>query len=125
MIALLAVGCATAPDEIPREELTRWMADVVCDRTRECMRGEFDAMFYGADDCRATLEDLYAPVDDNAELLGCDYDAGRAGAAIDEVDAMTCEEIYEGEYEVAFLDVWEGCAGGPTGPYTSSGSYAF
>ena len=74
---------------------------------------------------RASLEDLYAPVDDNAELFGCDYDAGRAGAAIAEVDAMTCEEIYEAEYEVTFLEVWEGCATEVTSPYTGYESYTF
>lgn len=125
MIALVVLGCAEAPDEIPRDEFARWTADVVCDRSRECMRGEYDREFYGHDDCTATVEMLYDALADSFEDLGCDYAAGRAGSAVAEIDAMTCEEIYEGELEEALSDVWDGCAGYPTEPYTYYEYYKF
>ena len=123
ILALLGLfACAQPPEQIPKDELARWVADVVCRRTAECMRGTFESTFYGRSDCRATLERDYGELVRSFDDAGCDYSAGAAGDAVIELDEMTCEQFYEGDGNEAVAEIWADC--GPTYPtYPTSYTY--
>lgn len=107
----LLVGCG-APTTIPKEDFPAAAADVVCARTRECARGQFDAVYFGLSDCRAEvardLGELAARMDD----LDCTYDADEAAIVWTDTRDSTCEDFYEGDWLPATEDIWRDCEGG-------------
>jgi hypothetical protein len=111
---VLGLHACFAPQEIPEDEFAARAAEVMCRRTRECARGDFDTVFYGMGDCVRTLELLYAGVVEGNAEADCDYDPGRAADAWVEVVEMSCEDFYEGAYTEPIDDIWGNCGGGTT-----------
>ncbi|MEZ4239690.1 MAG: hypothetical protein R3F59_26750 [Myxococcota bacterium] len=105
---LLALAACGAPNHIEQADFSARMADVLCARTRECLRGLYDASYFGDADCRATAErTLDGIVDDFASGIGdCAYDADRAAAAWSDIAEMSCQRFYEGGYVDAVSTVW-------------------
>lgn len=105
----LLAGCGGSlpEEEIPKEDLPRWAAAVTCDRTAECTRSLFETAYYSMEDCQATEELAWELLAD--QLDECDYDPTRAANRLEEIQAMSCEEWYEGEAGEAFGEIWEDC----------------
>ena len=108
---LLLTGCGSAPQEIPDEDFALWTAKALCERTRECQRGVFEASYYSMADCRAHFERLLQQTYDALDALDCDYRAREAGEAYTEIIEMSCESFYEGDYNEATVEIWDDCLG--------------
>lgn len=115
---VLLAGCASAPEEIPDEDFAYWGARALCERTRECQRGAFDASYFSMADCRAHLELLLQETYDLYETLDCDYRAAKAGDAYRDIMEMSCEDFYEGDYNESTAEIWDECLGGGLGSWT-------
>jgi hypothetical protein len=107
LVALLT-ACGP-PDSIPQGEYAQRVAEVYCERTRECARGAFDANYFGMEDCEEHARRLNASVVEDLDELGCDYDAKKAADLWVKMHDMSCENFYEGEYLEDADEVWGDC----------------
>jgi hypothetical protein len=108
LLGLGLVACSVdLPEEVPEEDIARWAAAVSCERSEECARSTFDLAYFDPEDCRATEELAWSLLQD--QLSDCDYDPTRAANRLEEVQAMSCEEWYEGDAAEAFGEIWEDC----------------
>jgi hypothetical protein len=98
------------PNEIDREDFASVAAPVVCDRLRECMRGDYESFYFGRKDCEDEQEVLVEGLAEGMEDAGCDYDAAGAGDALHEIDELNCQDFYEGEWLTSLELVWPDCA---------------
>jgi hypothetical protein len=106
------IGVLTAcgvPDTIPQGEYAQRIAEVSCERVRECQRGAFDSSYFSMDDCREHQRRIQASVVEDLDELGCDYDAKKAADLWVKVHDMSCENFYEGEYLEEADEVWGDC----------------
>jgi hypothetical protein len=104
-------GCVFGgiPNEIAEEDLARVAAPVLCNRVRECDRGTYDSVFFGAADCRDEWEHAMDLVVQSVQDLDCEYDAAGAGAALDEISQMSCEDFVEAEGLDTLDLIWADC----------------
>jgi hypothetical protein len=107
-IVALLTACGP-PDTIPQGEYAQRVAEVSCDRVRECMRGAFDAGFFSMDDCVEHGRRLNASIVEELDELGCDYDAKKAADLWVKIHDMSCENFYEGDYLEDQEEVWGDC----------------
>ena len=113
-LALVAVplgGCLfdRIPNEIDEEDFASTAAPIVCDRLRECVRGDYEALFFGMKDCKDEQEVLVESLVEGAADVGCDYEPGGASDALHEIDEMNCQDFYEGEWLASLDLVWPDC----------------
>ncbi|MEQ1566520.1 MAG: hypothetical protein ABMA64_12835 [Myxococcota bacterium] len=104
-MVLVALGCR--PTAILQEGYGPFLADGVCERTRECARGAFDSLYFGMEDCRDSWERALNRTVTELADSDCDYDAARAAEVYNELLDMSCEDFVEGKYQEAALDVWD------------------
>lgn len=108
--ALLAslVACGP-PATIPQGEFAESIAAVSCDRIRECMRGSFDSIYFGMEDCRVENERSLQALVKQLDEADCDYDAVAAADLWVLLDEMSCEKFYENEFLDEQNEVWGDC----------------
>ena len=107
----LAGGCLFGgiPNQIDQEDLASTAAPVICDRLRECTRGDYELLFFGMKDCRDEQEVAIDAVAQVAEDFGCDYDDEGASEALHEIADMNCQDFYENEWLASLDLVWPDC----------------
>jgi hypothetical protein len=97
------------PNEVDEEDFGSVAAPIVCDRLKECMRGDFEALYFGMKDCQDEQEVFVDALAEGAEDAGCDYDAAGASDALHEIDELNCQDFYEGEWFTSLELVWPDC----------------
>lgn len=103
---LWLLGACGHPDAIPVGEYASRFADALCDRTRECARGDFDAAFYDLADCRATYEAELGNLVQAQSDAECEYDDQQAATVYASLLDMDCGDFYEGKYLEDADKIW-------------------
>ncbi len=104
-------GCIFAgiPNEVDEEDFAKVAAPVVCDRIRECMRGDYEVAYFGMKDCEDEQEVLIELLVEGAGDAGCDYDAEGASTALHDIADMNCQDFHESEWLESLDLVWPDC----------------
>lgn len=102
MILFALLGCVTAQNYYEKS------VAVGCARLEECDKGNFEAAYSDAEDCRETN------VDNTKELVDCyvehcDFDAGAANECLAAMRTASCEDISNGSYVNDCDDVYTDC----------------
>ncbi len=108
--ALLGLMACGAPAEIQEKHFAAQGSGLICDRLKECARGEYLREYYGHSDCAAHWEIVLEDYIDVADDLDCDYSSEGAARAYNDLSDMSCENFYEGDYIEDFDKIWDDCA---------------
>jgi hypothetical protein len=100
---------------VSEDKLPKVLGDTLCQRLKECDRGEFEADYFDGKDCRLTQERSITELVAFRKDAGCSYDEDAARDAVQDIASMDCDQFYEAVYvEGSFKElqsVWSGCGG--------------
>ncbi|MFZ5481789.1 MAG: hypothetical protein ACOZNI_33820 [Myxococcota bacterium] len=95
-------GCLSATEEgYPTS-----YAQVACSRTRECLKGPFEAEYSDMEDC---VDEVSEDVEDLIDE--CDYDEDKGAECLAELQAASCEDFYD-DFPEECLEAYDDCFGG-------------
>jgi hypothetical protein len=109
MIAALLVGCLGGAS-FAEEDIAATYADMWCRRLKECARGDYDAIYFGAADCRRQNEVVYDAL--VASFEECEYHEDEAEEAYDRLGHLSCGDFHDGAYVSDYAEIWTGCPAG-------------
>jgi hypothetical protein len=103
-------GCGGTLTEVESADFAATIADIWCQRLKECERSYYDASFDDHDDCVSSEESLWQETHDYYLDRDCQYTAESGATLYNQFYAMSCAELYQATYTDDFDEIWK-CGG--------------
>ncbi len=110
IILALVVGCGGSLTEVESADFAATIADIWCQRLKECDRAFYDATFADHTECVSVEEVTWQETHSYYLDRECQYTASSGAQLYNMFYEMTCAELYEGNYTDDYDDVWK-CGG--------------
>ena len=106
LIAMLLAGCGGELDGLESAEFASSIADVWCQRLKECDRAYYDATYDNRADCLSAEEDIWQETHDYYLDIECQYTDESGATLYNRFRNMTCAELYDQTYLDDYDEIW-------------------
>jgi len=106
ILLVVISGCGGTLKEVESDEFAGKIANIWCERLKECDRSYFDATFDNHSDCVSSEESVWQEQHDYFIERDCQYTAESGATLYNMFIEMSCGELYDGTYMDNFDDIW-------------------
>ncbi len=110
MSALLLWAACGLGGGFAEDEIAQTLASTYCSRLHDCARGDYEALYFGRNDCERQNTVVYDAL--VAGFAECEYSEAEAEQAVGHLDQLNCGDFHDVAYAADYAEIWTSCPAG-------------